>query len=71
MNIWLFLGVYSRKHLDTLVELLHETLKTLDTAAYKYGNPNAEKKKIKQKNVRDYGSVWCVTYDELFCDTWK
>jgi hypothetical protein len=46
-------GVYSRKHLDTLVELVHETLKTLDTAACKYGNPNAEKKKTKQKNVRD------------------
>jgi hypothetical protein len=50
---WLSSGVYSRKHLDTLVELVHETLKTLDTAACKYGNPNAEKKKTKQKNVRD------------------
>lgn len=45
--------MYSRKHLDTLVELVHETLKTLDTAACKYGNPNAEKMKTKQKNVRD------------------
>lgn len=45
--------MYSRKHLDTLVELVHETLKTLDTAACKYGNPNAEKKMTKQKNVRE------------------
>lgn len=47
-----FTGLYSRKHLDTLVELVHETLKTLDTAAAKYGNPAADKKKKKKDKVR-------------------
>ena len=47
-----FTGLYSRKHLDTLVELVHETLKTLDTAAAKYGNPSADKKKKKKDKVR-------------------
>lgn len=47
-----FAGLYSRKHLDTLVELVHETLKTLDTAAAKYGNPAADKKKKKKDKVR-------------------
>ena len=62
MNEYLLVsGVYSRKHLDTLVELVHETLKTLDTAACKYGNPDVEKKKIKPKNVRDYKTSWSST----------
>jgi hypothetical protein len=55
-----FTGLYSRKHLDTLVELVHETLKTLDTAAAKYGNPSADKKKKKKDKVRKSRFVFMV-----------
>ena len=51
--IYLFVGLYSRKHLNILVELVHETLKTLDCAASKYANPNAEKPKKKPAKVRN------------------
>ena len=47
-------GVYGRKHLNVLVELVHETLKTLDTARSKYGDPSADAKKMKRpRNKRE------------------
>jgi hypothetical protein len=63
-----FTGLYSRKHLDTLVELVHETLKTLDTAAAKYGNPSSDKKKKKKDKVRKSRFVFMVFDLKYFTD---
>ena len=45
------IATYTRNHLNLLVELVHETLKTLDTAASKYGSVPSLQQKKKQLKV--------------------
>lgn len=67
-------GVYDKKHLQTLVELIHETMKTLDTAKNVYknlnGTANPKKGKVKGKKELDLQQYigTCMTFnvDEYF-----
>ena len=45
-------GTYTRNHLNLLVELVHETLKTLDTAAKKHGSVPSQQQQQKKKQTK-------------------
>ena len=45
-------GTYTRNHLNLLVELVHETLKTLDTAAKKHGSVPSQQQQQKKKQSK-------------------
>lgn len=47
---------YTRTHLNTLVELAHETLKTLEAAKRHYGSESADDEKSRRKRARVKGN---------------
>jgi hypothetical protein len=60
-------GIYGRKHLHVLVEVVHETMKTLDSVCSKYGSGGSvdKKKKVKAKKSLDMEQFMaaCLNFD--------